>query len=239
MSAIPYKSTSNLVDQRMLLAGAKALQECAQAHHYDQDNAAAVCMTLWNAMHNAAPALQGDLGGWVRTVTGKRIVLTQPDPDSICIEDIGTGLANLTRFNGQTNPAYTVAQHSVWVSYQVPPEHALQALLHDAAEAYIGDLNSPAKQLCHDYRRLEERLNAAIMTRFGLPAQHHPEVKKADLIALATEKRDLMPNAADEHWPILDGVEPHPDEIKPWRSRSFGAALFFARFDELTSQDAE
>lgn len=236
MSAIPYKSTSNLVSQGMLLAGAKALQECAQAHHYDQDNAAAVCLTLWNAMHNAAPALQGDLGGWIRTVSGKRVTLAHPDPASICIEDIATGLANLSRFNGQTEPAYTVAQHSVWVSHQVPQEHALQALLHDAPEAYIGDLNSPAKQLCHDYRRLEERLNAVIMPLFGLPVQHHPEVKKADLIALATEKRDLMPDAHDEHWPILEGVEPASERIYTHLPRHCAALLFLDRFNELNGQ---
>jgi hypothetical protein len=239
MSAIPYKSTSNLVTQGMLLAGAKALQECAQAHHYDQNNAAAVCLTLWNAMHNAAPELQGDLGAWSRTISGKRIVFAAPDPDAISIKDIAAGLAKVNRFNGQTTIGYTVAQHSWWVSTIVPPEHALQALLHDASEAYLSDLASPAKQLCHDYRQLEALLNNAIMQRFNLPAQHHPEVKKADLIMLATEKQDLMPLAAEEEWPILQGIKPYPlmGPLMPLDADQ-AENLFLKRFDQLIGREA-
>lgn len=234
MSTIPYKSTSNIVTQPMLLAGVQALQEHGQAHHYDQENAASVCMTLWNAMHNVAPELQGDLTGWIRTITGKRIIIANPDPASICIEDIAAGLAKVSRFNGQTALAYTVAQHSWWVSMIVPQEHALQALLHDAPEAYLSDLNSPAKQLCHDYRRLESRFNTAIMTRFGLPIQHHPDVKKADLVMLATEKRDHMPLAADEQWPILHGINPWHSSTLTVLSAKDAERLFLDRFEELT-----
>lgn len=238
MSAIPYKSTSNIVNQAMLLAGVKAIQECGQAHAYDQDNAAALAITLWNAMHNAAPELQGDLTNWIRTISGKRIVIADPNPANICIEDIAAGLSKVCRFNGQTDPGYTVAQHSWWVSMIAPQEHALQALLHDAPEAYLSDLNSPAKQLCHDYRRLEARFNAAIMTRFGLPIQHHPDVKKADLIMLATEKRDHMPLAADEEWPILKDIEPWYASTRTVLSAKDAERLFLKRFYELVGGQA-
>lgn len=234
MSTIPYKSTSNIVTQPMLLAGVAALQDCGQLNQYDKDNAASVAMTLWNAMHNAAPELQGDLTNWIRTISGQRVMIAKPDPGTIFIEDIAAGLANTNRFNGQTKPGYTVAQHSWWVSMIVPQEHALQALLHDGSEAYLGDLNSPAKQLCHDYRRLEARFNAAIMTRFGLPIQHHPDVKKADLIMLATEKRDHMPLAADEEWPILHGIDPWHSSTLTVLSAKDAERLFLDRFEELT-----
>lgn len=237
MSAIPYKSTSNLVSQGMLLAGAKALDELFRAGTAADD--ATLCMTVWNAMHNAAPELQGDLTGWIRTITGKRIIVANPDPDSICIEDIAAGLAKVNRFNGQTDLGYTVAQHSWWVSLIVPQEHALQALLHDAPEAYLSDLNSPAKQLCHDYRRLEARFNSAIMAHFGLPIQHHPDIRKADLVMLATEKRDHMPLAADEEWPILRGVQPWPSSTLTVLSAKDAERLFLDRFEELmTAKEA-
>jgi len=100
----------------------------------------------------------GDL--YLSTRSGQRVQLLQPQPDSIDIGDIALGLSRQYRFNGHTTTPYTVAQHSVVVSYLVPAEHALQALLHDAAEAYIGDLPSPVKKLCPDFW-LVVGLNAA------------------------------------------------------------------------------
>ena len=170
-------------------------------------------------------------GSWILTASGRHIDLLAPCPDEIAIEDIALGLSRECRFSGQTREFYSVAQHSVLVSRIVPEAFALEALLHDATEAYLGDVSSPLKQLLPEHRRIEKILDRAIRTRFGLPILPSGPVKRADRILLATEKRDLMPEDSFT-WPILEGVEPLPDPIL-WCSPDRAMAMFLRRFEEL------
>ena len=105
---------------------------------------------------------------YIATSTGKHIDFVNITPDQICIEDIARGLSNECRFAGQLESFYSVAQHSVYVSQIVPPEYALEALLHDAAEAYIKDIPSPLKAMLPDYKAMEKHIEAAIREKFGL-----------------------------------------------------------------------
>jgi len=107
----------------------------------------------------------------------------------------------------------SVAQHSVLVSQLVPPAVALQALLHDASEAFMGDMVNPLKKHMPDFKAAEVVLENVIAERFNLPTRMDPRVKRADLIALATERRDLM-QAPPMPWNIDElGYEPHPSKI--------------------------
>lgn len=169
---------------------------------------------------------------FISTWTGLSINLMNPQSELILMEDISRGLAHQYRFGGHTSQAYTVAQHSIFVSELVAPEYALQALLHDATEAYIGDLPSPVKSLCPDYKQIEARLHAAIMKRFKLPMTLADEVRRADRVALATEKRDLMPWATNQRWRILEGIDPVPQRLDAaWSPEEafqrFSAHLFY------------
>ncbi|MFB5172848.1 HD family hydrolase [Erwinia amylovora] len=128
---------------------------------------------------------------WIQTVTGKHFNFVNTDSASICIEDIAGALSNICRFTGHLTDFYSVAQHSVHVSYLVPAEYAFEALLHDAAEAYCSDINSPLKSLLPDYRDIENRIETVIRRKFGLPPVISTPVKYADLIMLATERRDF------------------------------------------------
>jgi 5'-deoxynucleotidase YfbR-like HD superfamily hydrolase len=129
----------------------------------------------------------------ILTFSGHYFDLMDPEHSEIRVTDIAHALSHICRFTGHTREAYSVAQHSIYVSHLVLPELALQALLHDAAEAYIGDVSSPLKALLPEYKLIEKRIEAAIFTRFGLPPQIDRLVKEADMVMLATERRDLMP----------------------------------------------
>lgn len=129
---------------------------------------------------------------WIQTYTGIAFWLDAPRAVDVDIRDIAHALSNLCRFTGHARPFYSVAEHSVWVSRLVPPEHALTALLHDAAEAYVGDVASPLKALMPEYRAIEAQVWDAVRLRFGLPAELPDCVKQADLHMLDVERRKLL-----------------------------------------------
>ncbi|MBK9446299.1 MAG: phosphohydrolase [Betaproteobacteria bacterium] len=144
---------------------------------------------------------------YVSTHLGHRFYPLAPSIDDVAIEDIAHGLAFQCRFNGQTQHFYSVAQHSLMVASLVPRRLALAALLHDAAEAYLGDMVKPLKNLFPEFSRIETEVMAIIGARFGVAGFDDRQIKRADLIALATEKRDLMPHSS-EAWQSLGGIAP-------------------------------
>ena len=151
---------------------------------------------------------------YVSTYLGNRFYPLEPRIDDVDVEDIAHGLAYQCRFNGQTNAFYSVAQHSLIVASLVPEELRFAALLHDAAEAYLGDMVKPLKVLLPGFSEIEDNVSRIIGERFGVDLSHNAIVKQADLIALATEKRDLMPYSVEE-WAYLIGLEPMEAVILP------------------------
>ncbi len=152
---------------------------------------------------------------WILTHTGKRFDLFEPDADMIDPRDISHSLAHLCRFNGHTREFYSVAQHSCIVAELVPEEHKLAALLHDAPEAYLGDMTKPLKQWIHAYQDFEDWVWQRVCQRFDIAADLPACVHQADLIALATERRDLMPTDP-AIWDCLVGIQPMAETIRPW-----------------------
>lgn len=152
---------------------------------------------------------------WIQTYTGKHFYPLAPTPDMVDIEDIAHALANVCRFAGHTREFYSVAQHACMVSELVPPEDALAGLLHDAAEAYIADITRPLKPHLLNYAAIEKGIEAVIAASFGLAYPWPATVKSADMVALATERRDLM-RLDSTPWSCLDGIEPLPRTIRPW-----------------------
>jgi 5'-deoxynucleotidase YfbR-like HD superfamily hydrolase len=138
-------------------------------------------------------------------LSGRRLDLLEPSPLDIEIADIAHGLARVARWNGQTRGAhaFSVAQHSGLVerlvsdlSPRLSREGRLMALLHDSPEYVVGDLISPFKAAVGiNYKSLEERLQAAIHLRFGLPAQIPQALKtlfkKADHLSAYFEATQL------------------------------------------------
>lgn len=168
---------------------------------------------------------------WITTLSGRHFNFNEMHPESISIVDIAAALSNICRFTGHVSEFYSVAQHSVHVSYLVPHENALEALLHDAAEAYCSDINSPLKALLPDYQAIEGRVDAVIRNKFGLPPAMSPAVKHANLVMLGTERRDLgLDDGAV--WPCLEGVALADFIVAPLEPRA-ARVLFLNRWNQL------
>lgn len=153
----------------------------------------------------------------LQTYTGRVVNPLDLQPDDIDIYDIAHSLACVNRFGGHARRPISVAQHSVHVSTLVPPEHALQGLLHDAAEAYLGDVTKWLKQTeaMAGYRAAEDRAWAVIARAFGVPEELAPEVEAADIFMVRLEATSSYDN-----W--RSGSALHPQVTATERERLVG-----------------
>jgi 5'-nucleotidase len=160
-------------------------------------------------------------GPFIQTLSGRRVNPLDASPEDIDAGDIARALANTCRFGGHSRAFYSVAQHSAIVcdlleERGATPDELMAALLHDASEAYLGDLPHPLKhrsELGAAFRVAEKRLEAVIAERFALP-DAAARIKPLDRALLATERRIF--SEVRWHWPELDGVEPLELAIEPW-----------------------
>jgi 5'-deoxynucleotidase YfbR-like HD superfamily hydrolase len=148
------------------------------------------------------------------------------------IETIAHALSNLCRYTGHTKLFYSVAEHCVLVSYLTPEPFALEGLMHDASEAYCGDVASPLKKLLSEYNDIEEGVQKALFKYFNLRYPMPACVHEADKIAYVTERQSISNTGKDELW-FTDLV---PEKIKvighsPEKARK----LFMDRFEVLNN----
>lgn len=151
-------------------------------------------------------------------------------PFTFDIKDIAHSLALTCRFGGHCNEFYSVAEHSVRVSQKVGREHALWGLLHDAAEAYVGDIVKPRQPWCPQLKELESVILKSIAREYHLPWPIPGVIEMVDHRMCATEYRDLM--NSDTIPSFLQGIEPFAEEIEPiiWREAEI---TFLDRFEDL------
>jgi len=173
-------------------------------------------------------------GDWLQSFLGQAVYPLDPDVSTISIIDVAHALSNQCRFLGHSRIFYSVAQHSVFVSELVPPQDALWGLLHDASEAYLGDVPRPLKKLpeFEQYRIIERLTTKLICEIFGLPPQQPESVTHADLVALATEARDLMAPPPQPWNPMPPPSERHIVPISPKQAEH----AFLERFWQLRGE---
>jgi len=133
--------------------------------------------------------------GKFNTYSGKILDLINPTPEMICIEDINVGLSNVCRFGGQTNQLYTVSQHSVILMLMVPAAMRKEALLHDASEAYLGDVHKPLKvMLGASYASIENRIQGVINQKYDLDSLKLEKLKPFEDKLVEVEHELLQKN---------------------------------------------
>lgn len=141
----------------------------------------------FTTVHSSAGGWPMPKKGCITTFSGIAFDLANPTPDMICIEDIAHHLAMVCRWAGATSSFFSVAQHCVLVSKVCSPELRQWALLHDAAEAYIGDLTRPLKAILRadvgalsSIDILEHGIMLAVATKFNLPWPEPAGILKYD-----------------------------------------------------------
>lgn len=180
---------------------------------------------------------QERIGSWMQTYTGKQFFPLSPRIEDIDIRDIAHSLSLTCRYAGHVTKFYSVAEHCVHMSDFVSPRHALWALMHDSAEAYVGDMVRPLKQNMPQFKNAENRILSMIARKFDLPGVALLEVpsavNEADNRILLDEKHVLMPNSP-EPWFQENHYEPLGVTIQCWEPKA-AEMIFLKRFEELVS----
>ena len=130
-------------------------------------------------------------GPWMQTFTGAPVFLFDMGPNDVNIEAIAHSLSMVCRFNGHCSRFYSVAEHSLRVSQVVPEEMKLPALLHDSAEAYLGDMITPLKggiMLCGmTFKHWENEIESTIARHCGIAWPFNTTIKTWDRVAETKE----------------------------------------------------
>lgn len=178
-------------------------------------------------------------GDWMQVSRGTSFWPLDPRQDEIDIRDVAHALSMVCRYGGHCLRFESVAEHSLYVSYAVggvSPENALWGLLHDASEAYLGDIPRPLKPHLQGYAEWERHLMSLICLKFGLSWPMPDVVKEMDRRILSNEReQNMAPMAVGElEWgntlPAIPGVTIHclpPEEAE---------RRFLNRFNLLTVQ---
>ncbi len=161
-----------------------------------------------------------------------------PRPEEMHIEDIAHALSNTCRFNGHISRFYSVAEHSVHMADQLSDKGKNTqrwALLHDATEAYIGDMVRPLKHssVLEAFRDTEDVIHICVAKKFGLSITIPKLVHEMDNVMCSTERRDLIYGTAP--WKSMppplarDRFEIPSRDIYPKEAK----AMFLRKFYEL------
>ena len=174
-------------------------------------------------------------------LSGKVFSFLNPKAEQIDLDDIATGLSHICRYTGQINEFYSVAEHCVRVSNACDVD-CISALMHDAAEVYIGDIITPFKKILFTedpgvtfipVKELEILILSVIGRAFNINIVLSDYINLLDRRMFATEVRDLMPEEAKNNFSSwTQDLVPFTETIHPWSSEK-ARARFLSRFYDL------
>jgi len=160
-----------------------------------------------------------------RTRSGQQIDLLNPDPNDIRLDDIAFALSRIVRFGGHCS-GWNVAQHSIEVAKRCPANFAMEGLLHDAAEAYVGDVWRPLKLILGSvYSDVESKFEILIAAKFNLKYPWPDQVKEID--------KQVCEMETELFWP--SGGKPCPRHFWPV-APEMAESLFLNAFEELSKR---
>lgn len=161
---------------------------------------------------NTKPDTFGCIANTIKVSAGHYVDLLNPDPATIEIRSIAAALSKTCRFGGHSPKFYSVAEHCVHAVALAAAEgytcDALTAVfLHDAAEAYVGDMVKPLKNMMPEFANVERRLESAIEKAFGIDfCKYHTIIKRFDRAMLKAEKIAMWPQDAED-WHGFHSIE--------------------------------
>lgn len=172
------------------------------------------------------------------TLKGQPFNLVDPDPRMIDIQEIAHSLSHGVRWTGHSKHRMSIGQHSIMVYGKVfeqtrDPDILLAALLHDASEAYTGDISTPLGfALGETWHNIKFGIEAAVFEAFNLPLDlyKHPLIKAADNFLYRWERNSFFPY--QDWWPYFstDDLPTYP--ISTWTAE-FVQSAFLHTFHQL------
>ena len=179
---------------------------------------------------------------WMCTHTGKKFYFSHIHPDMICLEDIAHALSRICRFNGHIKNFYSIGEHSLLTSRMVEDRLKVDALLHDAGEAYMSDMSRPLKMIMNDtsgnmYKQIEMDILHCINKKFDFPELSEDDkmkIKLADNTALYIESHSSFDSAMLVEWNYGKMLNPIPKFKIPSRQRNMNEVKkkFIEKFNQ-------
>lgn len=166
----------------------------------------------------------GCIGSTIKTFSGHYFNLANPEPGTVDIRSIAHALSNICRFGGHTPRFYSVAEHCVHaaeVAFEVDDitlRDCAAVLLHDASEAYLGDMVKPLKNMLPEYQAIERAVDRAIKVAFFTGNGPRRLIKQIDRAMLVAEKQAIWPHDRKQ-WEAFGKTKPADVVLKFWKPR--------------------
>jgi uncharacterized protein len=186
---------------------------------------------------------QNRMNAWCSTYSGRKFYPFNPDKGDIDPVDIAQALSMQCRFNGHVKRFYSVAEHSFYVSHIVSPRAAFYGLMHDAPEAYIGDMIQPLKECFPEFKAIEDIIMDEVAERFQVPIDKAiiDEVHAADKWIVFQEGKELLSPDIVEQWELrpAHAFKPrvHIDPATFGKDPHEAFVAFMVRFGDLVLEE--